>query len=93
MLRDHLLPAPGVVIDSKLSNLLLKVIKQDNSNLLLQYLITNIDKRSDDFAEICELKYLQTDKDKFGVHNDLEQLSRALSSDQEVKANYFLSKP
>ena len=62
MIKEHLIPSePPVVIETSLSRLLLKVIKQDQSSTILQFVITNIDKASEDFATICELKYLQVE--------------------------------
>lgn len=67
MIRDYLIPYHKGTIDNKLSNYLLQVVRQDQSNVLLQFLITNIDKSSDDFAAICELKYTQQGAREHGI--------------------------
>lgn len=78
-------------LDASLSHMLLKVVKQDPQNsMLLQYLITNVDKASEDFASICELKYLSPQS--HSTQSDLEHLSRALSQDLRAKARYYLQK-
>lgn len=79
MILEHLLTQPNVPLDATISQMLLKILEQESCNVLLQYLIVNIDKGSEDFARICELKYLSPENTKPGLQSDLEQLSRALS--------------
>ena len=58
MIVTHLIRDEQTKFDDKLSKLLLKVLLQENSPILLSYLISNIDKQSEEFTQICKLKYL-----------------------------------
>jgi hypothetical protein len=64
MVLEQFLTQHNVTLDANISQMLLKILEQESCNILLQYLIVNIDKGSQDFAKICELKYLSTDNAK-----------------------------
>lgn len=72
MVLEHLITKPNFILDANISHMLLKILEQDPCNILLQYLIVNIDKGSEDFARICELKYLSPADTKAGLESDLD---------------------
>ena len=59
MIVTYLIKDEQTKFDAKLSKLFLKVVQQENSPIILSYLISNIDKQSEEFTTICKLKYLQ----------------------------------
>ena len=77
MIVTYLIKDEQTEFNDKLSKLFLKILQQENSPIILSYLISNIDKQSEEFTTLCKLKYLQ-DTPLLTETGDIEQLERSL---------------
>jgi len=94
LVLDHLVNDPQTPFNSDLAKKLIKILRQQMNNesqLLLSYLMQKVDKSADEFTEVCELKYMMPVKEDLNEEEHyLNQLAKSLSSDLPSKSAYII---